>query len=60
MKKTFVDPFCEVVRFGNADVVCTSIGCCDAGGIQFDEDDEACEYRDAACSCSNNEGGNCS
>lgn len=57
MKKSFTDPVCEVVRFGSADVVRTS-GCCDVGGVQFDDDDDACEIRDAACSCGS-DGANC-
>jgi len=51
MKKTFVNPFCEVIRFGMSDVVCTSGDCCDVGGIPFDNDDETCASGDAECSC---------
>lgn len=50
MKKNFVDPFCEVVRFGHADVVCTSGSCCDVGGYVFPEDDEVCPSQDGVCS----------
>lgn len=48
MKKNFVDPFCEVVRFGHADVVCTS-DCCNVGGEVFETDDEVCPGGDAGC-----------
>ena len=58
MKKNFENPFCEVIRFGNADVVCTS-GCCDVGGIPFDEDDEVCPGGDSHCTCYPDEAINC-
>lgn len=48
MKKTFVDPICEVVRFGHDDVVCTSV-CCDVEGIVFPTNDEVCPGGDAEC-----------
>lgn len=49
MKKTFVNPFCEVVLFGSNDVVRTSGDCCDVGGVVFPEDDEVCPSQDGLC-----------
>ena len=59
MKKNFANPFCEVVRFGTGNVVCTSGDCCDVAGTVFDDDDEVCPGGDSHCSCDPDASVNC-
>lgn len=58
MKKEFEAPEFEVILFNNDDVVRTS-SCCDAGGIPFPTDDDACPSGDAECACGEDIDQNC-